>query len=141
MSTLASMLLVLGSAITLGQDPADKRQFVAPHILEAVGKAIDLPAPAGLTPGEQKRYAAQTEWLKSVRARIEPPAASDIKVPRDPATGQASGRRMHGPGPVSKEWGRLQQTFEQEAHQFDDLTGALKARHDMAMAAIRNLKG
>ena len=141
MGMLASMLLVLTSAITAGQDPATKKEFVAPHILEAIGKAIALPAPAGLTPGEQRRYAAHTEWLKTVRARLEPLAQSEVTAPRDAATGQATGRRMHGPGPVIKEWGRLQQTFEQEAHQFDDLTGALKARHDMAMAAIRNLKG
>lgn len=141
MGTLASMLLVLSSAITVGQDPADKRQFVAPHVLEAIGKAIDLPAPDGLSAAEQKRYVAQTEWLQSVRARIEPLAKSDIKVPRDRATGQASGRRMHGPGPVLKEWGRLQQTLEAEGHQFETLSGVLKTRHDMAMAAIRNLKG
>ena len=141
MSTLASMLLVLSSAITVGQDPVDKRQFVAPHILEAIGKAINLPAPAGLTASDQKRYAAQTEWLKTVRVRLQPPATSEVTAPGDTTTGQTSRRRLHGPGLIIKEWGRLQQTFEQEAHQFDDLTGALKARHDMAMAAIRNLKG
>ncbi len=141
MNMLASMLLVLTSAITVGQDPATKKEFVAPHILEAIGKAIALPAPTGLTPGERKRYAAQTEWLKTVRTRLEPLAQSEVTAPRDMATGQASGRRLHGPRLVTNELGRLQQTFEQEGHQFDDLSGELKARHDMAMAAIRNLKG
>ncbi len=142
MGMLGSILMVLGSAINAGQDPAEKKVLVLPHILEAVGKAIDQPAPAGLSAADQKSFAAQTEWLKSVRSRIEPLVAKyDVKPPRDAATGQASEKRQHGPGPIIKEWGPLQSTFEREGHQFDAVQGVLKTRHDIAMNAIRNLKG
>lgn len=142
MSMCATMLMVLGSAITVGQDPVDKKAFVLPHVLEAVATAIDQPAPKGLSAADQRSYAAQTVWLKSVQDRLKPlAAASDVTVPRDVATGQSSGKRQHGEVKITKEWRALQNTFEQESHQFDALQGALKARHDIAMNAIRNLKG
>ncbi len=141
MAPLVSMLLALGTMITLGQDPVEKRTFALPHVLEAVGKAIDQPAPDGLNVADQKAYAAETEWLKSVRKRIEPLAVqSEPKAPRDVATGQASGKRQHGALPI-RGWSALQTTFEQEGRQFDQLQGALKVRHEMVMNAIRNLKG
>jgi type VI secretion system Hcp family effector len=31
--------------------------------------------------------------------------ATDVRSPRDPSTGQASGRRMHKPMTITKEWG------------------------------------
>ena len=142
MGMLASTLMVLGSAMTVGQDPVEKKVFVLPHVLEAVVTAIDQPAPPGLSAADQKSYAAQTEWLKSVRSRLEPLAAKyDVKAPRDAATGQATGKRQHGSVVIIKEWGPLKATLEREGHQFDALSGVLKARHDIAMNAIRNLKG
>lgn len=141
MGMLVAALMVLGSATTVGQDPVAKKAFVLPHVLEAIGQAIDQPVPAGLSAADQKSYAAQTVWLKSVRSRLEPLAAKEIKAPRDVATGQSSGKRQHGSVVLIKEWTPLQKTFEQEGHQFDTLQGLLKARHDIAMNAIRNLKG
>ncbi len=142
MGMLASMVMVLGSAMAVGQDPVEKKAFVLPHVLEAVVTAIDQPAPTGLSAADQKSYAAQTEWLKSVRSRLEPLAAKyDVTAPRDVATGQATGKRQHGSVVIMKEWGPLKATFEREGHQFDALSGVLKARHDIAMNAIRNLKG
>ncbi len=44
-------------------------------------------------------------------------------------------------GGVIKQLGRLQQTIETESQQFSAMAGAAKARHDVAMNAIRNMKG
>lgn len=141
MGMVGSILMALGTAIAVGQDPVEKKVFTLPRVLEAVGKGIDQPMPAGLTVSDQKSYAAQTEWLKTVRTRIEPLAEKyDVKAPRDAATGQASGKRQHGPGPILKEWGPLQKTIEQESQQFSTMNPVLKTRHDMAMSAIRNMK-
>lgn len=138
---MISILLALGVTVTAGQDPTEKKAFVLPHVLEAVGQAIDTPAPKGLSAADQKAYAAQTEWLKSVKKRIEPLAAeSDVKTPRDPATGQASGKRQYQPVLIRKKWETLQATIEQEARRYENLQGAMKARHDIAMNAIRNMK-
>lgn len=141
MTPFGSIVLAISTVFALGQDPVEKKTFPLPHVLEAVGKAIDQPAPTGLNVADQNAYAAQTEWLKSVRKRIEPLALrNEPNAPRDVATGQASGKRQHGALPI-KEWRALQATFEQEARRFDQLQGRLKARHEMAMNAIRNLKG
>ncbi len=142
MSMCATILMVLGSAITVGQDPVAKKAFVLPHVLEAVATAIDQPAPKGLSAADQRSYAAQTAWLKTVQDRLKPlAAASDVTVPRDAASGMPTGKRQHGSLVIVKEWGVLQTTFERESHQFDALQGVMKARHDIAMNAIRNLKG
>ena len=141
MVTLASMLILLAGAITVGQDPVEKRVFVLPHGLEAVGKSIDLPAPDGQSGADQKSYAAQTVWLRSVRRRIEPLVAHEAQAPRDMANGQASEKRQHGEVVIIKEWGPLRAAFEREGRQFESLSGVLKTRHDIAMNAIRNLKG
>ncbi|MFN0181524.1 MAG: hypothetical protein ACKVZ0_22160 [Gemmatimonadales bacterium] len=142
MGTLAATLLVLAGTTLDGQDPAAKKVFVLPHVLEAVGKAIDTPAPAGLSAADQKAYAAQTVWLRSVQTRIQPLAAEySVKAPRDVATGQSSGKRQHGPGVIVRGWDPLQKAIEDESRQFETLSGLLKARHDIAMNAIRNLKG
>lgn len=125
MTPFGSIVLAISTMFALGQDPVEKKTFPLPHVLEAVGKAIDQPAPAGLNVADQKTFAAHTEWLKSVRKRIEP---------------LASGKRQHGAWPI-REWRALQTTFEQEGVRFDQLQGRLKARHEMAMNAIRNLKG
>ncbi len=61
MAPLGSILLALGTVIVLGQDPVEKKVLALPHVLDAVGKAIDQPAPAGLTVADQKTYATQTD--------------------------------------------------------------------------------
>ena len=61
MAPLGSILLALGTVIVLGQDPVEKKVLALPHVLDAVGKEIDQPAPAGLTVADQKTYATQTD--------------------------------------------------------------------------------
>lgn len=107
-----------------------------------MGKAIEQPAPDGMGPEDQESYLAHTQWLKTVRSRVEALALKhDVKAPRDVATGQSSGKRQHGSVVIVKEWEALQSTIEQESRRFNTLSNASKARHDIAMNAIRNLKG
>ncbi|HEV8613824.1 MAG TPA: hypothetical protein VGQ73_09935 [Gemmatimonadales bacterium] len=124
------------------QDSAARKGFVLPHVLEVIGHAIEQPMPAGLSPGDQKSYAAETEWLKSVRTRLEETGRRvGILAPRDAATGMATGRRQYQPLEIQKEIDALRQALEREGRQFNTLSNASKARHDIAMNAIRNLKG
>ncbi len=125
----------------MGQDPTEKKTFAFPHVLDVVGKAIDQPIPDGMSSEDQEAFAAHTTWLKSVRSRIEAMAAQrDVRAPRDAASGQASGKRQHAPIKITKEWGALLATIEEESRQFNTLSNASKNRHDMAMNAIRNMK-
>lgn len=97
--------------------------------------------PDGLSPADQKKYGAETEWLKTVRNRVEALGIEGgVIKPRDASSGLATGKRMHNPVRFTMQLGRLQQTIETEGQQFSAMAGAAKARHDVAMNAIRNMK-
>jgi hypothetical protein len=133
-------------ATTPATTPAERASFTLPHVLDTVGKLIDQPMPKGLSPADQKAYAAQTAWLKTVRSRLQAlntkSAVADAQVtaPRDAASGQATGKRQHKPMVLHTEITTLQQSVEGESKQFTATSQVLKARHDIAMNAIRNLK-
>jgi hypothetical protein len=135
----AVALLVLGSSSASGQELAQRKTLALPHVLEAVGQAIDMPMPAGLSAADQQAYAAHTEWLKSVRRRVEV-LKSNVAAPADAAGEQSSEKRQHGAITITKQWERLQATIEEESRKFNTLSNASKARHDIAMNAIRNMK-
>jgi hypothetical protein len=123
------------------QDPETRRTFALPHVLEAVGKAVDQPMPDGLSPADQKAYADQTTWLKTVRDRIQSLGSrSGVLAPRDRPTGQASGQRRYPPAQAQQEIEALRKAIELESRRFNTLSNASKARHDIAMNAIRNMK-
>lgn len=95
----AMALMGIGLAVpghsVVGQDPTEKRVFVLPHVLEVLDQTIAQPAPAGLSPAEAKNYAAETEWLKSARTRIEQLGTQvGIIAPRDAASGMPTGKRQ-----------------------------------------------
>jgi hypothetical protein len=125
---------------------------------------IQEPVPTGLSPQDLAAYQEHTDWLKGVVARLE----HSIKSPRDVATGQASGRQavgQSGEAPslevaaprdrasgqasgrqqvatvLSPDMDLLMKQIQEESQRFVALTGRLKARHDMAMSSIRNMKG
>lgn len=125
----------------LGQDSTAKRVFVLPHVLEKVDAAISQPVPAGLSPVDAKSWTAETAWLKSARSRIETLGMSlGVIAPRDRATGMATGRRQYQPAQITKSVDSLRAVLEAEGRQFNTLSNASKARHDIAMNAIRNMK-
>ena len=98
--------------------------------------------PRGLTPAEQASYTAETEWLTSVRTRMDDLGVKHgVIAPREAATGMPTGKRQHKPHVFTSEWSVLQAQIERESRKFNTLSNASKARHDIAMNAIRNLKG
>jgi hypothetical protein len=129
---------VIGTAT--GQDPEARKAFSIPHVLERVSSAIDQPMPEGLSPAEQRRYVAQTEWLESVRNRIEVMGIrTGVMQPRDQVSGRATGRRATQ-AEVQQEIEALTKAIETESRRFTTLSNVMKARHDVAMNAIRNMK-
>jgi hypothetical protein len=159
-SLLVAVCLTAAAPLT-AQDPAERKTFTLPHVLEVVGQAIDQPVPAGLSAADQRAWAGQTEWLRSVRSRLEAygvktgaiaprDAASGqasgkrVAAPRDAASGQATGKRVAAPADspaTSGELETLRQGIEREGQKYTTLSNVMKTRHDVAMNAIRNLKG
>jgi len=122
-------------------------------VLVKLKKLIDTPAPAGINDRHRAEYAAHTKWMKSAYDRVltarehasgmatgrtATAMASDVKTPRDATSGPPTGKRQHGVAP--RDMLKLEETLEEEGRQFNTLSNASKARHDMAMNAIRNMK-
>ena len=165
-----SLALLLSALVAplAAQDPAERKTFTLPHVLEVVGRAVDQPMPAGLSAADQRSWAAQTEWLRSVRSRLEAigvkqgvvaprDAASGqatgkrVAAPRDAASGQATGKRVGAPADTAgspgdstgttAEFEALRVRIQQESRRFTTISNVLKTRHETAMNAIRNMKG
>ena len=143
------VLAIVGAGIGLavprhaviGQEPTEKKAFVLPHVLEALDQTISQPAPAALSAADAKSYAAETEWLKSARTRIEQLGTrAGVTPSREASSGMATGKRQYQPIIFRRELDALKATLEQESRQFNTLSNASKARHDIAMNAIRNMK-
>ena len=147
MHLLLTSLLALGTvtvaiARPLAAQDQTQKQFVAPHILERFAAVIDEAPPSRLTAADQQQFAAQTVWLKSVRARLQAlDGRAGVISAREFARGQSSGRQQAPNPAAAAELAALLQTIEQEARQFNTLSNASKARHDLAMSIIANLKG
>lgn len=159
-SLLVALCLTAAAAPLTAQDPTERKTFTLPHVLEVVGQAIDQPVPAELSAADQRAWAAQTEWLRSVRNRLEAygvktgaiaprDAASGqatgkrAAAPRDAASGQATGKRVAAPGDSTGSAGELEtlrRGIEREGQKYNTMSNVLKTRHDVAMNAIRNLK-
>ena len=111
---------------------------------------VDQPAPAGLAGADLSGYQAQTQWLRSVVERIKSPrdmatgqatGKHEVTSPRDAASGQATGKRQHKPVTFTMQLDALRMEIEEESRRFSSVSNASKARHDIAMNAIRNMKG
>lgn len=106
--------------------------------MTALQTLIEQPADATLSKEDLAAYQKQTEWLKSVLTRLE--ASTGVKAPRDVATGMPTGKRQHKPMMMTPEIESFFGAVEKESRQFTTLSNASKARHDIAMNAIRNMK-
>lgn len=141
----ACLLVGLGAMATTpslhAQDATKQKALTLPEALKILDDAIAQPSPGRMVDADAKAWAAETDWLKSARKRIADLGVENgIIEPREPTTGQASEKRQHNPIRFQKEYGRLATTLEEEGRQFNTLSNASKARHDLAMNAIRNLK-
>jgi hypothetical protein len=96
------------------------------------GSSISLPTPGLPAPTLTRITQTQTEWLRTVVARL--------RSPHDMATGQASGKRQHAPVTVTPEIDAVRKAIEEESTKFASLSNVLKTRHEAAMTAIQNMK-
>ncbi len=123
------------------QDPTPQRTFAVPHVLDQLDKAIAQSAPKGLSAADQKLWEQQTEWVRSVRVRVEAfGVQAGVLAPRDAASGLATGRRTHDPVTIQKDLEALQRAIQQEARRFSMLSNVMKARHDTVKNMISNMK-
>ena len=99
--------------------------------LAVLDSLIPIRAPGSLSAAEQRTWAEQTEWLKTLKGRIE----SLLSLVVTPAESVAV------PAPVErKNIKALQEEAEQESAKLVLSSAPLRARHDVAMTAIRAMK-
>ena len=114
------------AAVQRGQ--ADTTVIRALAVLDSL---IPLRAPGSLSAGEQRTWAEQTEWLKTLKGRIE----SLLSLVVTPAESVAV------PAPVErKNIKALQEEAEQESAKLVLSSAPLRSRHDAAMTAIRAMR-
>ena len=99
--------------------------------LAVLDSLIPLRAPGSLSAAEQRTWAEQTEWLKTLKGRIE----TLLSLVVTPAESVAV------PAPVErKNIKALQDEAEQESTKLVLSSAPLRSRHDVAMSAIRAMK-
>jgi hypothetical protein len=118
---------------TAVQQPAaqpPERNPTALRALKVLDSLIPAPAPRSFTRAQTRTWANQTTWLKSLRERIRNLLSLVVAPAKVPT-----------PAPIDqKNLLALQEEAEKESLRFDLSSRRLKARHDAAMAAIRNMK-
>lgn len=113
-------------AVQRGQ--ADTTVIRALVVLDSL---IPLRAPRSLSAADQRTWAEQTEWLKTLKGRIET-LLSLVVAPSE---------SVAVPAPVErKNIKALQDEAEQESAKLVLSSASLRARHDVAMTAIRAMK-
>ena len=123
------------------QRAAEPRTLSIPAVLEVLGKAAAELPPGELTPVERRSFEAQTQWIRSVRVRLETLAVeAGVVTPRDAPTGRASGKRQHDPLVFKREVEALRETVIRESRRFTALSNMMKTRHDTVLNAIRNMR-
>lgn len=114
------------AAVQRGQ--ADTTVLRALAVLDSL---IPLRAPGSLSTADQRTWGEQTEWLKTLKGRIE----SLLTLVVTPAESVAV------PAPVErKNLKALQEEAEQESAKLVLSSAPLRARHGAAMTAIRAMK-
>jgi hypothetical protein len=99
--------------------------------LAVLDSLIPVRAPGSLSGADQRTWAEQTEWLKTLKGRIE----TLLSLVVTPAESVAV------PAPVErKNIKALQEEAEQESAKLVLSSAPLRARHDAAMTAIRAMK-
>jgi len=94
--------------------------------------------PRKMTPDEQAAWRAQSDWLKSVRSRL-----ADYRGKLAAALGREEpngGAMVDEMAAMNMQFLALRQMSEKESRKFQTLSNASKARHDIALNAIRNLR-
>jgi hypothetical protein len=100
-------------------------------VTQELDRLIVQAGPRKMTLDEQAAWRAQSDWLKSVRSRL---ANYRGKLTRQDT---AMVEKMAA---MNMQFLALRQASEKESRKFQTLSNASKARHDIAMNAIRNLR-
>lgn len=135
--------------------------------MQTLKRLIRQPMPRGLSPKQQQEWLQQTKWLKLIQQRFSKyhqKANHVIKqskglsvagsfIPGAPAVSSAigKGQKKTPANPSGKnvqsqmnqmnaEFQALQNAAQMESRQFQSISNALKARHDIAMSSIRNTR-
>jgi hypothetical protein len=95
------------------------------------------PPPAGITPTAAQEYQQHSEWLMSVRDRLRAHLADRDAAMSTMTEIPDAVQRMAA---MNMQFLALQEAVQMESRKFQTLSNASKARHDIAMNAIRNLR-
>lgn len=100
-------------------------------VTQELDRLIVQAGPRKMTLDEQAAWRAQSDWLKSVRSRL---ADYRGKLMRQDTA------MVEEMAAMNMQFLALRQASEKESRKFQTLSNASKARHDIAMNAIRNLR-
>ena len=153
MALSAQMMVVKSDTCALKVAQRDSTVTDARNKLEEL---IQQPVPKELTKEQVKNWKEQTQWLKSVSERLaayqekqkqssepsEPVLTTKVGQPKKVTVKQkeAATTAMTATTQTNMEFQNLQNSIQMESRKFQTLSNAAKARHDVAMAAVRNLK-
>jgi len=120
-------------------DAARIRQSSVQAAISVLDTQIATPAPRGLARAELAQWKEHGAWLSSVRTRF-----ADFLAQNGGNFGASAG--LNGADMAQKmaemnsQFLALQEATQKESRRFQTLSNASKARHDIAMNAIRNIK-
>lgn len=160
---LPRILVLLATLALAPLAQADEEQFVnLQGAIESLDRLIAEPAPTDLSEEERADWDDQTIWLRSVRDRYaevaeEYAATDDAVVPRSDVegttsnspgrtsgvtntTGQTSQSAVANMALSSQRFIALQNTVQQESQKYQTLSNVTRARHDVAMNSINNIR-
>lgn len=103
---------------------------------------IAIPAPRGLTAAQLAEWKEHGAWLSSLRERYANFLAENGGAFGDSAglAGTAGADLTKKMAQMNMQFLALQEATQTESRKFQTLSNASKARHDIAMNAIRNIK-
>jgi hypothetical protein len=138
---IAAVALVLGSSSSMARDATAERAKLDSNAAIAKAAAItftDLAGqrpPAGLTDKQKQGYEEQSIFLRRSAGRLLELQGQAAKVlaSRNATVAQMAAMNM--------QFLALQNAVQNESRKFQTISNASRARHDIAMNAIRNLKG
>ncbi len=139
------VLLSVASASYAGNDPKkpatadiytkqrDDRAALLTTLDRTLESAINMPPPNTLTKVQLDQWRKQTQWLIKIQKQM-----SDHKKSLG-IIKQGETIEMHM-AQMNMQFLALQEATQMESRKFNTLSNASKARHDIALNAIRNMK-
>ncbi len=120
-------------------DAARIRLSAVQAAIETLDAQIALPMPRKLTPAEATEWKEHGAWLSGVRGRFATFLAENGGAFGD-TPGLSGGDMVKKMAQMNRHFLALQEATQMESRRFQTLSNASKARHDIALNAIRNMK-